>query len=95
MNQYGATLPIDSIKACVVYDSRSGQIHHRHSVLTLIGGREPTRDQIAADALRSSENRRNPPKGDLQVLHVEHDALMSGKRHRVDVERKTLVVDEP
>lgn len=94
MNEYGATVPIQSIKACVVYDSRSGQIHHRHAVLTLVGGRQPTEDEIAADALRATKNRRNPPEGDLHVLHVDHDAVKSGKRQRVDLDRRRLVADE-
>jgi hypothetical protein len=94
MNRFGATIPVQSMKACVVYDSTSGQIHHHHRVLTLVGGREPTEDQIAADSLRAIRNRRNPPSGALHVLHVHHDAMEPGKRYRVDPVKKALVLHE-
>ena len=34
----GSTLPVHSIKACVVYDTSDGRIYHQHRVLTLKGG---------------------------------------------------------
>ena len=94
MNRSGATVPVQSMKACVVYDSTNGEIHHHHRVLTLVGGREPTEDQIAADALRAIKNRRNAPSGVLDVLHVHHDAMEPGKQYRVDLRKKALVFQE-
>jgi hypothetical protein len=93
MNRAGATVPIQSIKACVVYDPASGKIHHEHRVLTLVGGREPSESEIAEAALKGLANRRHPPKGDFQVLHVDHAAMEHGKRYRVDVKTKALVID--
>ena len=63
----GSTAPVQSIKACVVYDPDSGEIHHRHKVLTLVGGREPTEKEMAEHALQALRNRRNPPVGKLSV----------------------------
>ena len=77
----------------MVYDSSSGRIHHEHRVLTLIGGREPTESEIAADALRAVGKRRQPPAGTLEVLHVHHGAIERDKRYRVDVRRKELIVE--
>jgi hypothetical protein len=88
----GATVPVKSIKACVVYDAASGRIHHHHSVLTLEGGREPDVQEIAADALGAAGRRRGAPGGSLEVLHIAHDAMDPGKRYRVDVVAKKLVV---
>jgi hypothetical protein len=93
MNHAGATVPVQSIKACVVYDPSNGRIYHGHRVLTLNGGREPTESEIEADALRAVGKRREPPGGTLKVLHVHHEAIERGKRYRVDVRRKELVVD--
>jgi hypothetical protein len=87
----GATVPVHSIKACVVYDATNGQIHHHHRVLTLVGGREPAEEEIAKDALRALSNRRKPPSGKLHVLHVAHDALEQGKRYRVDHAKQALI----
>jgi hypothetical protein len=88
----GSTLPVHSIKLCVVYDA-NGRIHHQHRVLTLVGGREPGEDEIAKDALRAAANRHKPPTGSLHVLHVLHDAMEQGKRYRVDVQKKVLAVE--
>jgi hypothetical protein len=92
MTRVGSTLPVQSIKACLVYDAK-GKIHHQHSVLTLVGGREPGEDEVAKDALFAAANRRKPPTGPLHVLHVPHDAMEPGKRYRVDVKKKTLAVE--
>jgi hypothetical protein len=89
----GSTVPVQSIKTCVVYDATSGQIHHHHSVLTLVGGRELTEEEIAKDALQVLSNRREPPSGKLHVLHVPHAALEPGKRYRVDHSKQTLITE--
>jgi hypothetical protein len=90
----GATLPIRSIKVCVVYDATSGQIHHQHKVLTLEGGAEPSEADMERDALaRLTARRSGHPGGTLAVLHVAHDALEQGMRYRVDVTKKVLVAE--
>ena len=81
--QFGATVPIASIKHCVVYDADTGHIHHHHSVLTLEGGAEPAPEQIAHDALTACTSRRTPVRGNLQTLHVAHHAIIPGNRYRV------------
>jgi hypothetical protein len=92
MSDAGATCPVQSIKACVVYDSTNGRIHHVHRVLTLVGGREPAEAEIAADALRAMGGLPAAPTGALEVLHVHHSAVEPGKRYRVDLAAKALVV---
>jgi hypothetical protein len=92
MNKASATVPVQSMQACVVYDSTSGQIRHHHRVITLVGGREPTLEEIAADALRVlNSHLPNPSGGVLHVLHVKHDAIEPGKKYRVDPHKKELV----
>ena len=90
---HGGPGPVQSMKACVVYDAADGQIHHHHLVFTVVGGREPTADEVAADALRAAKNRHSPPTGVLDVLHIHHDAIKLGKRYRVDVHKKVLVLE--
>lgn len=92
MTHTGSTAPIHSRKACVVYDATSGQIRHRHSVVTFVGGREPSEAQIEADALQALRSVPNPPGGVLHVLHVPHDAMQPGKRYRVDPHNKQLII---
>lgn len=95
MKNFGSSLPVHSMKVCVVYSADSGKIHHQHSVLTLVGGREPTAEEMAKQALRSVSKRHAPPGGELHVLHVGHDALESGKRYRVDHAKQTLLPEAP
>jgi hypothetical protein len=91
MTHTGFTAPIHSRKVCIVYDA-SGRIRHRHSVVTFVGGREPTEAQIEADALHALRSLPNPPGGVLQVLHIPHNAIQPGKRYRVDPHNKQLVM---
>jgi hypothetical protein len=90
----GATIPIQSMKACVVYETASGRARHIHRVMTLLGGREPGPDKIAEDALRALRSLPSPPVGVIDVLHVYHDAIEPNKRYRVDLRTKTLAVHE-
>jgi hypothetical protein len=91
MSRCGSTLPIQSKKACVVYDATTGKMRHLHRVVTFAGGREPTDDEIAADALRLVRSLPKPPAGVFHVLHVEHDAIELGRKYRIDPNRKVLV----
>jgi hypothetical protein len=90
----GATVRVQSEKACVVFDAASGEVHHHHGVITLAGGTEPTADQIAADAMKAVRRWPDRPAGQLDVLHIAHDAFQPGRRYRVDVSRGRLVADE-
>ena len=88
----GATVPVQSIKACVVYDAGSGRIHHHHRVLTLVGGYEPSEAEMEQAALhRVAARRSGHPGGTLEVLHIAHDAMHPGALYRVDVSKRALV----
>jgi hypothetical protein len=89
MTHTGSIAPIHSRRVCVIYDATSGQIRHRHSVVTFVGGQEPSEAKIEADALHVLRSLPNPPGG---VLHVPHDAMQSGKRYRVNPHNKQLVI---
>ena len=54
MTGSGATVPVQSIKACVVYDSTTGQIHHQHHVLTLVGDASRQRMRLRETRLKRS-----------------------------------------
>lgn len=92
-NPAGATVPVKSVKACVVYDAASGRIYHHHRVLTLEGGREPDEKEIAQDARDAAARRHAPPGGGFEVLHIHHEAIEPGKRYRVNAAAKALVAE--
>lgn len=94
MSEVGSTTPIHSRKSCVIYDAASGRIHHLHNVVTFVGGREPSEDQIAADALRVVASLSKPPAGDLHVLHIADGDMERDKKYRVDVQKRVLVAQK-
>ena len=77
----------------VVYDAVTGQIQHLHRVVTFVGGREPSEDEIAADALRAVSKLRRPHQGDRHALHLDTDTLEPNRKYRVDPATKVLVTD--
>jgi hypothetical protein len=87
----GSTMPVHTIKTYVVYDEASGRIYHHHSVLTLVGGREPSEEEMSNDALRALRHQQTATAPKLQVLRVAHDALQPGQRYRVNHAARALV----
>jgi hypothetical protein len=85
---------VHSTKTCIVYDETSGQIHHHHSVLTLVGGREPADEEIAKDALAALSKQRSRTAPKLRVLHVAPDALQQGRQYRVHHAKQTLIRED-
>ena len=89
--QYGGTEKIESVSVCVVYDPLTGHIHHWHHCVTIVGGRHPSKDEIAIDALAAVTRGSPQNKRDLRVLHVDLP-IEPGELYRVDHERQTLAV---
>jgi len=93
MSSAGATIKVQSIRTCVVYDRETGHIHHCHRVVTLAGGHEPEERKIADDALKALRNRRNPPvNAEFGVLHFADDVMKPDKNYRVDIHKQILVL---
>ena len=61
MDRAGATVPVQSIKACVVYDPSDGRIHHEHRVLTLTGGANQRRTRSRPMPSEPSAIAASPP----------------------------------
>lgn len=87
---YGGTVPVQSCKACVVYDAQTGRIEHTHHAIVLKGGRDIPDDEIAATALDMLRDR-GADVAKLKVLHTNPDALEAGIVYAVDVAKRVLV----
>jgi hypothetical protein len=90
---FGGTLPVKSSKACVVYDADTGQIHHIHGVITLVGGREATEHESEARAMALLEAKGRKTSA-LQALHVAGDAIEPHRRYAVEPKTRQLIVKE-
>jgi hypothetical protein len=92
---------VQTQKASVVSDPRSGRIYRVHRSVTYAGGHEPSDHEVAADALAAVRSReplltltgakRRALPSDLHVLHVAPDALQLGARYAVDPKQHILV----
>jgi hypothetical protein len=94
MQTSGGTVPVQSSRVCVIYDSDSGRIHHVHEVITLKGGREPTEAEIGADAMNIARRRGQPPEK-LGALHLPSDKLLRNEACSVDLRTMALVAIKP
>jgi hypothetical protein len=87
----GGTAVVQSVKACVAYDSKSGRVHRIHRVVTLEGGREPSEEEIEEHVLGMLRRRGFDADG-LDVLHISHDAIEPRTLYSVDPEARSLTV---
>lgn len=94
MQASGGTIPIQSSRACIVYDAQSGKIYHVHEVITLQGGREPTEAQIEAHAM-AIVKRKGYPEERLSILHMPLEELPRRRAYIVDLKTKALVPKPP
>jgi hypothetical protein len=83
-------IEIQSDKAWVVYDSKTGRIQHVHRVVTLKGGIEPNQSEIE-DRAMDIAGKRGMTRSQLNILSVSPDQLHPSARHRVDPKKGSLV----
>lgn len=87
------TVEVERWAAVVLYEPRSGAIHHFHQCITLKGGNFPTRTQLERDArqgLRQAAAGRRVPRR-LLALHVDPRTLDTDHHYTVDPRRRVLV----
>jgi hypothetical protein len=88
--QITGEIEVQSDHACVVYDAKTGRIHHVHRVVTLKGGEEPKPGEIESRATHiAAQKGRNA--SELKTLMVAPDRFQPGAKHRVDPQKGTLI----
>jgi hypothetical protein len=83
----GGDVAVESEKACVVYEAKTGRIVHLHRVITLRGGKAPSASAMEARALELAGQR----SASVKVLHLEADSVQSGSAYKVDLKKMKLV----
>ena len=90
--QHGGTEKLEAVSSCVVYDPATGHIQHLHHCVTMAGGRHPSDDEIARDAVAAALRGSLHNRRELKVLHIPAAALEPGKSYFVDHERQALAI---
>jgi len=85
------TLAVEQESAVFVYDPQTGQVVHRHQVVTMKGGQHPDQKTIEADAMEQLSHAQPNAGKNLAFLHVDPRTLKPGVLHKVDVAKKALV----
>jgi len=84
----GGDVAVESEKACVVYEAKTGRVIHLHRVITLRGGKAPSANAMEARALELVRQRSG---ASVKVLHLEADSVQSGGAYKVDLKKLKLV----
>lgn len=87
------TVPVESSRACVVYDADTGHVHHIHQVVTFDGGREPNEAEIEAHALELAR-RKERRAGRFKALHLPSESVRPHQLYAVDLKTRALVVKQ-
>lgn len=77
--------------ACVVFHAVTGEIAHIYHVVTLEGGRHPTKQEIEKSALSRITGSPKLPLDQLQTLHVDPGALNKRGAYAVNVVTRQLI----
>ena len=84
----GGDVAVESEKACVVYEAKTGRVVHLHRVITLRGGKAPSANAIEARALELAGQRSGAA---VKVLHLDPESVQSGSAYKVDLKKLKLV----
>jgi len=85
------TIPVEHESVAVLYEPHTGQVLHRHHVVTFRGGQHPDESTIERDAREQLAHARPTLAHPVAVLHVDPRLVGSTAIHRVDTKRGVLV----
>lgn len=83
-------LQVKSIRGCVLFDPKTGEIRHLHRVVTLVGADETPEKEMADRALRLAKEA-GIDCAALEVLHVDAGRFAPGQAYKVDTAKRRLV----
>lgn len=77
--------------AVAIYDPKTGDIIHRHEVMTVRGGQHPDQKTIEREALALFAQSHPDTRAATAVLHFDPRTLKPGQLHKVDIAARKLV----
>jgi hypothetical protein len=85
------TVEVTHESGVAIYDAKTGDIVHRHEVLTVRGGTHPDEKTMEREALALFAQSHPDHRAETAVLHFDPRALAAGQFHKVDVAARRLV----
>lgn len=85
------TVEVTHESGVAIYDAKTGDIVHRHEVITVRGGDHPDANAIEREALALFAQAHPDLKARIAVLHFDPKSLAPGRLHKVDVAARKLV----
>lgn len=85
------TLEVDNESAVAIYNAKTGEIVHRHEVLTLRGGTHPDPRTIEREAHAQFKSAQPAFKAEVATLHFDPAKLKAGALYKVNVKTGVLV----
>ncbi len=84
------TAKVRSVKCCVLFDAKTGAIHHVHRVVTMEGATETSEAQMEARALKLAGDH-GIGTAKIQIAHVDAKAFAERARYKVDTKTRALI----
>lgn len=85
------TVEVAHESGVLVYDAKTGDIIHRHEVVTVRGGEHPDAAAVEREALALFAQAHPSLTAKTAVLHFDPRSLAPGRLHKVDVTSRRLV----
>jgi hypothetical protein len=85
------SLEVERESGVVIYDTTTGEIVHRHDVVTMKGGKHPDEQTLEKDAHAQFSLAQPGRKGETAVLHINPRMLKPKTLYKVDVKNRALV----
>jgi len=85
------TMEVEHESVVVIYDAKTGDILHRHDVVTAKGGKHPDESTREKDALEHFSRAQPGRKSETAVLHADPRTLKPRTLYKVDIKKRALM----
>ena len=85
------TMEVEHESVVVIYDAKTGDILHRHDVVTAKGGKHPNESTREKDAYEQLSQAQPRQKSETAVLHADPRTLKPRTLYKVDINKRALV----
>jgi len=85
------TVQVEQESVVIIYDVSTGDIAHRHDVVTMKGAVHPDQKTREKDAMSQFRQAQPGFAGETAALHVDRSAFKPSTLYKVDPQRRSIV----